>query len=206
MFVNAWKVPLAVFLASSGGTVGTAASPCEALGSIKLPRTTITAEPAPSGAFTPPGQSPLRGLPAFCRVAAVLQPSSDSHIEFELWMPNSGWNGKFYGAGSGAYAGSIHFEDLAVAIRHGYTAASTDTGHRAPDMDASWALGHPQKVIDFGYRAIHETAEISKALIRAFYGHGPDHSYFYGCSGGGRQALMEAERYPADYDGIIAGA
>jgi feruloyl esterase len=196
-----------MLLASAGACVSALASPCESLVTLKLGGATITTAESVAGSFTPPSEStPLRGLPRFCRVAAVLEPSSDSHIEFELWMPSSGWKGKFYGAGSGAYSGSIHYQDLAVAVRHGYAAASTDTGHKAPELEGSWALGHPEKVIDFGYRAIHETAETSKALIRAFYSRGPERSYFYGCSGGGRQALMEAQRYPADYDGIIAGA
>jgi hypothetical protein len=207
MLTHARKVALALLLAAAGGSASVLAANCEALATLKLPSATVTtAQSVSAGPFHVTGGSTLGDLPAFCRVAVVLKPTSDSHIEFELWMPAKGWNGKFYGAGSGAFAGSISFRDLAVAIRHGYAAASTDTGHRAPSMEGTWALGHPQKVIDFGYRAIHETAETSKALIRVFYGHGPDRSYFYGCSNGGRQALIEAQRYPADYDGIIAGA
>jgi feruloyl esterase len=95
---------------------------------------------------------------------------------------------------------------MAAAIAHGYATASTDTGHHADGTDASWALKHPEKVVDFGYRAIHETAAKAKSIVGAFYGDAPQHSYFGSCSNGGRQALMEAQRFPADYDGIIAGA
>jgi hypothetical protein len=136
----------------------------------------------------------------------ILKPSADSDIHVEIWMPSTGWNGKFQGIGNGGFAGSIDLAALAAAVAHGYAAASTDTGHHAGGTDASWALNHPEKIADFGYRAIHETASRAKAIIFAFYGEGPKRSYFNACSNGGRQALMEAERYPADYDGIIAGA
>jgi feruloyl esterase len=144
-------------------------------------------------------------LPAFCRVTGSLHPSDDSDIRFEVWLPSE-WNGKFQGIGNGGYAGSISFGGLAYAVRHGYAAAATDTGHRDRGESARWALGHKEKIIDFGYRAIHETAVTAKALIQAFYGDPPKRSYFNSCSNGGRQALMEAQRFPEDYDGIIAGA
>jgi feruloyl esterase len=139
-------------------------------------------------------------------VAGGIKPSSDSDIQFEVWMPAAGWNGKFQGIGNGGFAGSIGYGQLATALRRGYATASTDTGHRGGATDASWALGHPERVVDFGHRAIHETAVAAKAAIAAFYGGGPKRSYFNSCSNGGRQALMEAQRYPGDYDGIIAGA
>jgi feruloyl esterase len=149
-------------------------------------------------------------LPAFCRVQGVITPAKDSHIEFEVWLPSAGWNGTYQGVGNGAFAGAIEYAGdggaLAPAVNAGYAASSTDTGHRADGIDASWALGHPEKIVDYGYRAIHETAEKAKVIISAFYGEPAKHSYFSACSNGGRQALMEAQRYPADYDGIIAGA
>ena len=148
----------------------------------------------------------MRGLPVFCRVAGVLKPSGDSDIQFEVWMPETGWNGKFQGVGNGGFAGSINYRELGIAVTRGYAAASSDTGHHAGGTDAGWALGHREKVIDFGYRAVHETTEKGKAIVAAFYGAGPKRSYFSSCSNGGRQALMEAQRYPADYDGIVAGA
>src|SRR5262249_4534401 len=127
-------------------------------------------------------------------------------IKTEVWMPLSGWNGKYQGVGNGGFAGSIFYQGLAEAVRHGYATAATDTGHSGSATDARWALGHPEKIVDFGYRAIHETSLNAKAVIKAFYGDSPKRSYFAGCSNGGRQALMEAQRYPEDYDGIIAGA
>lgn len=183
------------------------AATCESLSTLALPNTTITtAQSVAAGSFTPPGGRAMEGLPAFCRVAGSMKPSSDSDIQFEVWLPASGWNGKFQGVGNGGFAGSIFYAGLGNAISHGYAVASTDTGHHGGATDASWALGHHEKVVDFGYRAIHETTVVGKSLAKALYGGDPKRSYFNGCSNGGRQALMEAQRYPADYDGIIAGA
>ncbi|HEY3137148.1 MAG TPA: tannase/feruloyl esterase family alpha/beta hydrolase, partial [Blastocatellia bacterium] len=192
-------------LAFSPKPVG--AQSCEKLSDLKLANTTITAaQPVPAGAFTPPVGSPepFKALPAFCRVTGVIKPISDSEIRFEVWMPVSGWNGKFQGIGNGGFAGSISHLELAAATARGYATASTDTGHTGGN--ASWALGHPEKIVDYGHRAVHEMTEKAKAIIGAFYGNGPKHSYFASCSNGGRQALMEAQRYPSDYDGLIAGA
>jgi feruloyl esterase len=185
-----------------------AAQTCESLAKLDLLALSITtAESVPAGSFTPPGGKALPNLPAFCRVAGVIKPSSDSNIQFEVWMPASNWNGKFQGAGNGGFAGYIGYDQLANAVGHNYASAGTDTGHRStPGVDAAWALDHPEKIADFGYRAIHETAVKAKAILHAFYGEAPKRSYFSSCSNGGRQALMEAQRYPEDYDGIIAGA
>jgi Tannase and feruloyl esterase len=148
---------------------------------------------------------------AFCRVQARLSPTADSDIQVEIWLPDTaGWNGKLLSAGSGGYAGTllISYSDMFPALQHGYAAAGTDMGHETPfgTISARWAYGHPQKLIDWAYRANHLTARFAKELIRAYYGSAPRRSYFQGCSDGGREALMEAWRYPADYDGIIAGA
>lgn len=184
-----------------------AATSCADLAKVAIANATITeAAAVESGSFTPMGGQAMSDLPAFCRVALTLKPSSDSDIKLEVWMPASGWNGKFEGVGNGGFAGAISFPALAQAIKQGYATASTDTGHRAGGTDAGWALNHPEKIADFGYRAIHESAVAAKALMAAFYGNGPKRSYFNSCSNGGRQALMEAQRFPADYDGIIAGA
>lgn len=182
------------------------AGTCEDVARLSRVGLTITAASVPAGSFTPPGGKPIPNLPAFCRVTGSVKPSGDSNIQFEVWMPATGWNGKFQGAGNGGFAGSINYASMATAVSHGYATASTDTGHQGSGADAAWALGHPEKIIDFGYRAIHETAGNAKAIIRAFYGEGPRHCYFSSCSNGGREALMEAQRFPADYDGIIAGA
>ena len=180
---------------------------CASLAQLNLPMTSVnTAEAVPAGSFSPPKGAPIKNLPAFCRVAGVIKPSNDSLIQFEVWLPVSGWNGKFQGMGNGGYAGAIEYNGLADAVTHGYAAASTDTGHQGNGTDAAWALGHPEKIVDFGHRAIHEMTDKAKAIITAYYGSAPRRSYFSSCSNGGRQALMEAQRYPADYDGIIAGA
>lgn len=174
-----------------------AAQDCASLASLPLAATTITrAESVAAGG----------NLPASCRVAGVIKPSIDSDIQFELWMPASGWNGRFFGAGNGGFAGAIDYRQMMPALAHGFATASTDTGHQAGTTDAAWALGHPEKIVDFGYRAIHDMTVDAKAIIRAFYGEGPGRSYFSSCSNGGRQALMEAQRFPEDYDGIVAGA
>lgn len=188
-----------------------AAQTCEKLADLKLANTTITsAQSVAPGAFTlaTGSAAPFKGLPAFCRVTGVIKPTTDSDIKFEVWMPSAGWNGKFQGIGNGGFAGSISYAGpaggLGGAISRGYAAASTDTGHTGGD--ASWALGHPEKIADYGHRAVHEMTEKAKSIINAFYGKGPKRSYFASCSNGGRQALMEAQRYPNDYDGLIAGA
>ncbi|SPE36283.1 conserved exported hypothetical protein [Candidatus Sulfopaludibacter sp. SbA3] len=198
---------LCAFLVTIGALPLMAAT-CESLSELKLPHTTVSvAQAVPAGTFTPPGGRPIADLPAFCRVAGAIKPTDDSDIRFEVWMPAIGWNGKLQGVGNGGFAGSLSITGMAPELRRGYATATTDTGHDgAATPGATWAMGHPQKVIDFGYRAIHETAVAAKALIAAFYGEAQKHAYFNSCSNGGRQALMEVQRYPEDYDGIIAGA
>jgi hypothetical protein len=136
----------------------------------------------------------------------VAKPSEDSNIRIEVWMPVSGWNRKLQGIGNGGFAGQIDYPQLGAVLSKGYAATATDTGHSGAPIDATWALGHPEKVVDFGHRGIHEMTRVAKAIVHAFYGKDAQHSYFAGCSDGGREALMEAQRYPADYDGILAGA
>lgn len=203
------------------------AAPCEGLQSLALPDTRITSVAlVPAGPFTPPGRGggpatpggqpavpggrgqgpaqPQTLLPAHCRVAAVLTPSPDSHIEIEVWMPADGWNGKFQAVGNGGWAGTISYPAMATALSEGYATASTDTGHVGGN--ARFAIGHPEKLVDFAYRAVHEMTVQSKALITRYYNQGPRLSYFNGCSTGGRQGLMAAQKYPDDFDGIVAGA
>ena len=199
-----------------------AAASCEQLASLKLPNTAITlAAVVAPGAFTPPPQpagsvvptpdaDAFRELPAFCRVAATLRPSSDSDIKIEVWLPISGWNGKFQGIGNGGWGGSITYagptSSMADALRRGYATASTDTGHVGAGLDGTFSFGHREKLIDFAHRAVHEMTVQAKATVKAYYDSPPRFSYWNGCSGGGRQGLKEAQKYPADYDGIIAGA
>jgi len=204
-------VPLATVAAPTAArpsaVPGAPARACESLATLDLAQTTITlAQTVSTGSFTPPADKPIADLPAFCRVAGVIRPSADSHIEFEVWMPAAGWNRRFQGVGNGGFAGSISYDGLGRAVAHGYAAASTDTGHQGSPIDATWALGHPERIVDFGHRAIHEMTAKARAVVAAFYGEVPHRSYFASCSNGGRQALMEAQRYPADYDGIVSGA
>jgi len=189
---------------------------CESLANLSPPGTKITsaksvaagafAPPAPGGADTggQPSAAQFSRLPAFCRVTATLTPSTDSDIKIEVWLPASGWNGKLQSVGNGGWAGVISYSALAGALAGGYATASTDTGHTG--HGGSFALGHPEKMTDFAYRSVHAMTVAAKKIIAAFYGHGPDVSYWNGCSTGGRQGLTETQRYPPDYNAIIAGA
>jgi feruloyl esterase len=188
-----------------------AAATCDTLASLALKNVKVTrAELVPAGHFTPPGDrpagatNPFKSLPDFCRVAATLTPSSDSDIKIEVWLPASGWNGKFQAVGNGGWAGVISYPAMADAVRSGYASASTDTGHVGGR--GTFALDHPEKLIDFAWRSEHEMAVTAKDVIRAFYGAAPKLSYWNGCSTGGRQGLKMAQKFPNDYDGIIAGA
>ena len=195
-------------------TIGFAASPaaastCSQLAStLHRPNTTITtAQTVPAGTFVTPTSQSITGLPQFCRVAGFTTPSKDSHINFEVWIPESGWNLKYLQVGCGGFCGAVPYGSLAEPLRRGYAAAATDDGHQASaSTDASWAAGHPEKVVDFGYRALKETTDVAKDIIMAFESSSPRRSYFMGCSNGGREALMEAQRYPRDFDGIVAGS
>jgi pimeloyl-ACP methyl ester carboxylesterase len=202
--------------AAAATAIGFAASPAAALtcsqvaSSFHRPNTTITtAQTVPAGTFVTPTVPPrsITELPQFCRVAGFTTPTSDSHINFEVWVPESGWNQKYLQVGCGGFCGSISYTSMAEPLRRGYAAAATDDGHQASgSTDASWAVGHPEKVVDFGYRSLKETTDVAKDIIMAFESSGPRRSYFMGCSNGGREALMEAQRYPRDFDGIVAGS
>ncbi len=202
---------LAWFLTSSGMVVSIdAAGSCETLTSLALPNATVTlAQPVAAGGFVQAGASGgqrdgAAKLQPFCRVALTLKPSSDSDIKMEIWMPASNWNGKFQAVGNGAFNGNINYSAMMTALSRGYATSSTDTGHTGGG--ASFGLGHPEKVIDFGWRAVHEMTVASKKVIASYYESGPKFSYWNGCSAGGRQAMKAAQRFPADFDGIIAGA
>ncbi len=210
---------LALGQTKSDKTNQNTAQSCMSLTSLKLPNTTIVlAQHVAAGTFTPPRPFPAAGprgglpvvaakdLPEFCRVAGVIKPSKDSEIKFEVWMPTSDWNGKFIGIGNGGFAGSIPYHVMGPPLSRHYATAATDTGHEGTAGDASWALGHPEKVIDYAYRAVHEMTVKSKLIIAAYYGQAPKFSYWSGCSCGGLQGLAEARRFPADFDGIIVGA
>jgi feruloyl esterase len=187
------------------------AQTCERLTALSNSTTTVsTAQAVAPGAFTAPtgrggqagGANPYSALPAFCRVAATLKPTPQSNIGIEVWLPSSGWNGKLQVVGNGAFAGSISYPAMATALSAGYAAASTDTGHTG---GAANTFVNKEVVTDFAHRAIHETAVAAKRVVNGFYGGPPKLSYFAGCSTGGRQALTAAQRYPDDFDGIVAG-
>lgn len=206
----------AVLLITFSGAARLAAASCESLLSLTLPNTTITlAQTVAAGEFTPPPGSerdlgaPVdwKQLPAFCRVAATIRPVPDSNIKMEIWLPLAGptgtWNSELEADGNGGWTGTINYKYLGAALHRGFAAAMTDTGHEGGS--ANFALGHPEKVIDFGYRAVHEMTVRSKAIVAAFYGQGPKLSLWNGCSAGGREGLKEAQMFPEDYDGIVAG-
>src|SRR3954451_19643339 len=190
----------------------TAAVPttCESLAQIKVTNgRVVAAEPVPAGAFAPPRASnaattaAFTTVPAFCRVTLKLTPSSDSDINAEVWLPQSGWNHKLQASGNGGLGGAIPYPAMAASLKAGYAAVGTDTGHVGGNAD--FVAGHPEKLVDFAYRAIHEMTVTAKAITAAHYDAPPVRSYFTSCSTGGRQALIEAQRCPEDFDGIVAG-
>jgi feruloyl esterase len=178
---------------------------CESLLKLGSPTVSITlAKSVETGTLIPTASAgALPDLPPFCRVILRLSPSTDSAIGVEIWLPASGWNGKFLAVGSGGWGGSINYDDMADALRRGYATSATDDGHT--DRGASFIAGHPEKFIDFAYRAEHEMTVEAKKLIKALYGRAARRSYWNGCSGGGREGLLQAYRYPDEFNGIIAG-
>jgi feruloyl esterase len=190
---------------------------CDSLTSLKIPNATITSATAinsPSDLVLPrtggpggaggAGNAPDVPVP-FCRVAGFSAPTSDSHISFEVWLPAAAtWNGKFEFVGNGGFTGAIGYPALMTGLKRGYAVASTDTGHTT--ADEAWALDHPEKLVDWSYRAVHESTVDSKMVVQSYYGKAPKLSYWNGCSTGGKQGLTEAQRYPDDFDGIVAGA
>jgi feruloyl esterase len=181
------------------------AQSCEALSRIRLANASnFQTQNITAGKFQPNGNAkPISGLPPFCRVIATLKPTSDSQIGTEVWLPESDWNGKYLAVGSGGWGGSISYGGMADALRRGYATSATDDGHVGDG--ASFVLGHPQKLVDFAYRAEHEMTIEAKKLIKTFYGREPRLSYWSGCSGGGREGLLQAYRYPNEFNGVIAG-
>ena len=206
------------------------ATPCTNLASLNLEHTAITgAADITTGTFTPPGGAPINGLPAFCRVTATLVPTADSQIKIEVWLPETTWNGRFLGTGGGGFQGIISYNELASGILAGFASTNSDLGTGVsgcsplycgsdgqtnplatafgnPGVPTTGLFGHPERIKDFGYRAIHLMTVRGKEIADAFYTRRPKTAYFAGCSTGGQNALMEAQRFPNDYDGILAGA
>jgi feruloyl esterase len=212
---------LFVIVFSLAGALAAALAPsalraqsCESLAKLSSPAASITlATTVAAGAFAPasatPGQttaatSPYAHLPAFCRVAANFKPTPDSDIHAEIWLPLAAWNGKFVAVGSGGWGGYIGYADMADVLAKGYATCATDDGH-AGHGSASFILGHPEKFVDFAYRSEHEMTVEAKILIKAFYGREARYSYWSGCSGGGREGLLQAYRYPDEFNGIVVG-
>ena len=176
----------------------TAAPTCSSLTKLIIPNTAVmSAVDVAAGAFMPSGTGTSINLPEFCRVMAVSRPANDSEIHFEVWMPAAAkWNRKFEGTGNGGFSGSLSYSTMANALNRGYATAGSDTGH-VPD-DLKFGVGHPDKIDDWAYRAVHVMTETAKLIVRDYYGRLPQYSYFTGCSTGGQQALTEAQRFPAD--------
>lgn len=170
----------------------------------------ILSQAIPAGDYAASDGVKLTNLPAFCRMFAVASSGADSRILIEVWLPErSAWNGKLLGIGNGGHAGKIDPTFLANGLRRGYVTASTDMGSApaaAPGIEFNFGNGRPQAIRDFGYRATHAMTVFAKLALTRLYGKAPERSYFVGCSTGGNQALSEAQRFPDDYDGIVAGA
>ncbi len=183
---------------------------CQSLKSITLPSALIESSevvpPTPEAAPSIPGLAKRPATPAYCRVKANATPTADSKIGFEVWLPIDGWNGELLQVGNGGLGGSIVESAMALGLTQHFAVAGTDDGHKGAGTDGSWAIGHPEKVVDFGYRAVHQTSVESRIVVRAFYGREQKKAFFSGCSEGGREALMEAQRFPADFDGILSGS
>lgn len=212
--VTHFRLTLTASLAALALTSQALGQDCAALQSLALDNGHVTgATLVAAGAFSAPGAPPVAGgeeafaaVPAFCRVEATLTPTEDSDIKVEVWLPAEGWNGKFVGIGNGVWAGQLSLAQLAAPVSRGYAAATTDTGHSGNGLSAEWAVGHPEKLVDFGHRAVHLMTVTAKEAIAAYYGQPAALSFWDSCSTGGRQGLMAAYRYPEDYDAISAMA
>lgn len=218
--VLSWIVPIAALgaLAACGGSDDTppppaAATPlaCDAaaLASVGLGGASlVSAAPVAAGTYTPPGAGAQANLPAFCRMTAQATPSADSLVNFEVWVPSgTAWNGKMVVTGNGGYSPFLNYGDMAHAMRQGYAVVGGDTGHQGGDPNAMfWGVGHPEKIADWGSRSIHAITVPARALVAGLAARDPSRAYYYGCSTGGHQAYAQIQRYPGDFDGVIAGA
>lgn len=217
--LQALLLPLAAAsLAACGGSDDDGGTPvatplaCDAasFAALKLDRATVlSATPVAAGSYTPPGTSTaLAGLPAFCLVKGQATPTDDSLINFEAWIPAaSGWNGKLVTTGNGGYSPALSYRDMAYALAQGYAAIGGDTGHQSADgNDMLWGVGHPEKISDWGSRSIHAITVPAKQVVATLQGQAARRAYYYGCSTGGHQAYAQTQRYPGDFDGVIAGA
>lgn len=202
--LSAYVLPAALMAACGGADSTAAALSCADLAGVQISGATLSSSVVPAGTFQPPTNvAALTGLPEFCRVSATVKPAADSNVRAEAWFPTSGWNGKFLGTGNGGLATAINYTYLAEGVKRGYAVFNADLG---TSQGAASVIGHPEMIADYGHRATHAVTTASKTLAQAFYAKAPTRSYFVGCSTGGGQGLHEAQRYPDDYNGIIAGA
>ncbi len=196
-------LPTVGVLATLAAVPSAGALDCEDLAGLRLPdiridEVTISSGESPGGEGVPDRAS--RAIVPHCKVNGVV----GSEIRFEVLLPDD-WNGKFLMAGGGGFAGSLGRQG-GFSVNRGYAVAATDTGHQGAGIRADWAYGQPERLVNYGYLGVHRTTETAKAIVREYYGREAENSYFYGCSNGGRQALMSAQRFPEDFDGIVAGA
>src|SRR6185503_2224164 len=168
------------------------AATCDSLASLSMPGVTVSSAAA--------ANAPVE----FCRVKAVARPVADSEIQIEVWLPPpASWNGKLLGTGNGGYSGAMSVPAMQAALKDGFAVTGSDTGHSGGDLQ--FGQEHPEKIADWAWRAIHAMTDVAKLTARNYYGKFPRKAYFSGCSTGGQQALSEAQRFPTDYDGIVAG-
>lgn len=184
-----------------------ATAECAALKNMNIADTTIvSAEQIPAGSYTPPGgKVPFDNLPEFCRLTAKVAPVTGSSIGIEVWLPTKAWNGRYQQVGTHGVGGVIYWSEMAPQLRRGFATGATDTGHLASEGLSSWAIGKPERLVDYAFRAVHELAEKSKTSIKAYYGRPQEYAYYNGCSMGGANGMKAAQLYPNDFNGIIAG-
>src|SRR3954452_10119741 len=194
----------AVLIVLTGATAALATTSCDGIKGLAIDQVHIdVAEANPAGGYTSADGTQIQEMPSFCRIHGTVVPVPGSTIGFELWLPQDGWNGKLQMFGNGGYSSKISYGNLGEQIKRGYAVLGTDTGHSGEDP--AFASGHPEAIVDWGHRAVHASVVSAKPIVAAFYGKPARKSYFAGCSTGGHQARMEAQRYPSDFDGIIAG-
>lgn len=193
--------------AASAPAADSAGERCAALAQFSWPAVTVeSVEAVTEGVFMGTAGEPYAELPPFCRVVGHAAPTPASHIGFEVWLPLDEWNGRYAQVGNGGLAGTIFYLPLADMLRRGFATAATDNGHRMGPASGAWAIGQPEKVKDFAWRAVHTLRQLAVPIAHQFYSRAPRHTYFYGCSEGGREAHVSAQRFPEDFDGIVAGA
>ena len=179
---------------------------CDYVASLTLPFTSVvTTKAVAAGDYIAP-DGKTYPVPAFCRVHLQASPSEDSLIHSEIWLPQTGWNGRYYQLGNVSFSGVIYYSSMVSVLQAGNAVAMTDDGNQSKGLNANWAINHPQKIIDWGYRALKTTSDNARTIIKAFYKAEPSYTYFSGCSTGGRQALVAAQRFPQDWDGVLVGA